>query len=402
MHLLLFILYSLVCGVAICRLPFIRHSGIRPALLLGFFALHVITGLVHNIIAYRYFPGHGDIWDYFWKSFMYRHRLVSDFDAFLSDNSTWTYVSHNGLIYVQMILDLFSFDHLDINTLLFAFPVFLGTVALFRTVRHRLPDDPLTAFTFFLLPSVLFWTSCIHREGILYMLLGFLLLGLHRMMTGSFTVGRLLRSLACFILIVYFRSAFALTLLPAIFAWCWLEKPTTRPLLTKMAAAAAAALVLILFLPGIHIPQTLAAWQKEFYDLQGHSRLPLPALDGSWASLFRILPAAALNGFFEPLPGAGGQPVYLAFSIELLIIWVIALLALLRRGRPSSFSVFCLVFALTGMLLIGMFVPFAGTIVRYRSIYLPFLLAPCLHSLSTIRALRRLNSWLTLHAFYKL
>jgi len=43
------------------------------------------------------------------------------------------------------------------------------------------------------------------------------------------------------------------------------------------------------------------------------------------------------------------------------------------------------------MLLIGAIVPFAGAIVRYRSLYLPFLLAPCLHSLLHWPPLRRLN-----------
>ena len=399
MHTLLFIFYSIVCGLAICRMPFVRNSGIRPALLLGLFALHVLAGLLHNIIAYRYFPGHGDIWDYFWKSFLYRHRLVSDFDAFLADNSTFTYVSHNGLIYIQMILNVFSFDHMDIDTLLFAFPVFMGNIALFRTFRERFAGDPTAAFTVFLLPSVLFWTSCVYREGILYMLLGFFLLALHRLLTTGFQTGRFLRCAICLLVTAYFRIGFALTLLPALFIWCWLEKPTARPLLRKTAAAAIAAMLLILFF--FSIPQVLASWQKEFYDLQGHSRLALPALDGSWSGLILTLPDAAFNGLFQPLPGAGGQPIYLVFSIELLILWAVAVLAILRRPALPPFSIFCLVFALTGMLLVGLFVPFAGTIVRYRSIYLPFLLAPFLHALSTTQPLLAFNRWLYQHAIYK-
>ncbi|HXB95739.1 MAG TPA: hypothetical protein VNU70_11285 [Puia sp.] len=425
MHTILFIFYSLVCGFAIVRMPFIRNSRIRPTLLLLLFALHVFTGLAHNIIAYRYYPEHGDIWDNFWKSFMYRHRLVSDFGTFLANNASWTHVSHNGLIFIQMILNVFSLDHLDINTLLFSFPVFLGNIALFRVFRHRFPDDLITAGAVFLLPSILFWTSCIHREGILYMLIGFLLLGLHRMITGEYTRLRLLRSIGCFLLIFYFRSAMALTLLPAVFIWLSLEKPRARPLLWKVAAAASGfAILLVLLLPGFHLPATLASWQKEFYNLEGHSRLPLPELDGSWASLLRILPPAVLNGFFQPLPGSGGQPIYLAFSIELLAIWTIVLLALLCRtigaplrrttGAPLPwapvrlppvrlpFSIFCLLFSLTGMLLVGMFIPFAGAIVRYRSIYLLFLLAPFLHALCITRPLTKLNAWLSRHALNKL
>lgn len=418
MHILLLIFYSLVCGYGIIKIPFIRKSGIRPVWLLLFFAAHTGAGWIHNAIAYRYFPGHGDIWDYFWKSFLYRHRLFSQFDLFLADNSTWTYVSHNGIIFIQMLLDVFSFDHMDINTLLFAFPVFLGSIALFRVFQNRFPDDKLTGFSIFLLPSVLFWTSCIYREGVLFMLLGFLIYTLDRLLTRRpeddarpHQSRQIIYALLCFAFIAYFRIATALTLIPAVFTWWLMEKPAARrPLLLTAATTLGIAIILLLTIPGLSLPLMLAHWQQEFYMLKGNSRLWLPALDGSWHSLFRTLPVAELNGLLEPLPGAGGQPIYLAFSLELLAIWLIIALSLVRRftnpppDRPSAttpdrlsgarpvsprnawppaspFGVFCVVFALLGMLSIGLIVPFAGTIVRYRSIFLPFLLAPFLHSL---------------------
>jgi hypothetical protein len=66
-------------------------------------------------------------------------------------------------------------------------------------------------------------------------------------------------------------------------------------------------------------------------------------------------------------------------------------------ARPFKFSVFgvgCLVFALLGMLIIGYIIPFAGAIVRYRSIYLPFLLAPFLDILRELPVVQQCNSWL--------
>src|SRR6202012_3677628 len=182
MHILLFIFYSLLCGYGIWKIPFFRKSGIPPALLLLFFGLHVLTGCLHNWIAYRFYPGHGDIWFFFQYSFLARHRLTSDFAHFLADNSLWTYFSHNALAFIQMFLNVASFDNLYINTLLFSFPVLLGNTTLYRLFRQRFPADPLTAATIFLLPSTLFWTSCIHREGALYMLLGFLLYWMGRLL----------------------------------------------------------------------------------------------------------------------------------------------------------------------------------------------------------------------------
>jgi hypothetical protein len=149
--------------------------------LLGLFALHVLVGCLHNIIAWRYYPEHGDIWRLFASSLSDRHLLAThQFGQLLADNSRWTYFSHNSVTFILTFLNFFSFDNLYIDTLLFAFPVFLGNIALYRMFRRRFPADPLTAVTVFLLPSTLFWTSCIHREGVLYMALGFLFYFLDR------------------------------------------------------------------------------------------------------------------------------------------------------------------------------------------------------------------------------
>lgn len=417
MAILLFIFYSLLCGYGIWKIPFFRKSGIHPVLLLLLFGGHVLVGCLHNIIAYRYYPAHGDIWFYFEKGFQTRHRLRSEFDLFLSDNSTWTYISHNAISFIQVILDFFSFDNLYINTLLFSFPVFLGNTALYRLFRRRFPADPLTALLVFLLPSTLFWTACIHREGALYMLLGFLLYWLDRLFTPpslpgapspfgrpSLAAGDARKTIfyaaAAFLLIAYFRASVALTLIPALIAWRLAESPLPRWWLWVLAGSVLV-IALLLATPCLSF---LTAQQRSFLILEGHSRLPLPALDGSWTSLWQTLPVAIRNGLFEPLPGSGGQRIYTAFSVETFLIWGIIALAivhrLLTRNRPSPsaetpFSLCCLVFAGLSLLLIGTLVPFAGAIVRYRSIYLPFLLAPFLHSLRSLPPFRQTDLLLT-------
>jgi hypothetical protein len=414
MHIILLILYCILCAYGVARLRCIRKSGIRPAMLQLLFGLHVAVGWIHNIIAWRYYPGHGDVYDNFDKSFLYRHRLLTQIHLWQSDNNTWTHVTHNGIIYIQMLLNCFSLGDLAINTLLFALPVFLGNIALFRVFRHKFPDDPLTAFTVFLLPSVLFWTSCIHREGVLYMLLGFLLFSLHRLQSRGFAWKYGVYSGLCFLGIAYFRIAFALTLLPPLYCW-WIAGKHRGRRQVLLGGAIALILLILLLLPVVNWPTLIAQRQKEFMDLEGHSRLFLPVLDKSWDSLLKALPYAIRNGCFEPLPGSGGQPIYWLFALELLTIWGIAIVATLRtvRNRKNDmllakeplltpFGLFSLLFAILGMLVIGMTIPFAGAIVRYRSIYLLFLLAPFLHSLRTLPILQAINERLSAHLSHRL
>jgi hypothetical protein len=199
-----------------------------------------------------------------------------------------------------------------------------------------------------------------------------------------------------------------------------------RPAIVLTATALIIIIILLLLFaipagPASALLRSLSARQQEFQILEGGSRVYLPSLQNSWSSVLRVFPWALRNGLFEPLPGSGGRLVYIAFSLELIVVWGIIIGALFRRiiGRrqhllinsqmlkPTSptnkavspFIWACLVYSLPGMILVGMIVPFAGAIVRYRSIYLPFLLAPFLHSWYLSGPIRRLNKSLSIYIF---
>jgi hypothetical protein len=412
MHILLFVLYCGLCGFGIGKLPFFKKSGIRPAFLLTLFGLHVLVGCLHNMIAWRFYPEHGDIWFYFQFSFLERHRLLHDTHLFLYYNSSWDAISHNAITFIQIILNWLSFDDMYVNTLLFSFPVFLGNTALYRVYRRQFPGSPLSAATAFLLPSTLFWTSCIHREAVLFALLGLLLYWLDKAVTRQPstrdhiptrpppTTGThplkprspLLYAAFAFLAIVFFRFAVAIILIPALLTWLLTLRPPTRRQSLIIAGIGTAVIITLILLP-TRLLNMLAAQQHSFMILQGNSKLYLPALTNSWASLLHAIPAALRNGLFEPLPGSGGQRIYQLFSVELLCIWAIAAAALVKRTIPTPFSRCCILFALIGLFQIGLIIPFAGAIIRYRSIYLPFLLAPCLFSLRNWRPFQTVNAW---------
>jgi len=387
MPVLLFIFYCGLCCFGILKIPFFRKSGIRPVFLLALFGCHVLAGCLHNWIAWRFYPEHGDIWFYFQFSFLERSRLFHDTHLFLYYNSSWDAITHNAITFIQIILDWFSFDNMWINTLLFSFPVFLGNTALYRVFSRQFPGSPLSALTAYLLPSTLFWTACIHREAVLFLLLGFLFywLGMPRRRLVYAA-----RPIAAFLAIVFFRFAVALILIPALLAWLLGLRPPSRRQNWIIAGIGTA---IILILLQTRLLDDLAAQQHSFMALKGNSILYLPPLDGTWTSLLWAIPVALRNGLFEPLPGSGGQRIYQLFSLELLCIWAIAAAALFKRSAPSPFSLCCIILALAGMLQIGLVIPFAGAIIRYRSIYLPFLAAPCLYSLRNWQPFQTVNAW---------
>ncbi|HWK03727.1 MAG TPA: hypothetical protein VNS58_08845 [Puia sp.] len=454
MHLLLFIFYSIIGCYAITRIPFFRHSGIRPALLLLYLGLRVATGCLHNMIAYRYYPNHGDIWLFFNESFITRHELFTDLRTFWANNSTLAYLQHNLIGFMHVLLNFLSFDNMYINTLFFSFFTLGGAIAFFRVFTSWFSKDWLSACCILLLPSTLFWTSCIDTEGILFILLGFFFFHLTRLFppgshpgksipnpdfgrehlsgeprphpTPASSTRSVLLASFLFALAVFFRPAILVGLLPAILCWILAAKkrspknhrdeshrsgslPRRGPktlLLTSIAALLL--LASFSFFTPIFTPilRYLSARQHEFQVLTGNSRIYLPVLEPTWSSFARIFPPALFNGFFQPLPGSGGQAIYGAFSLELTLIWLILVLSIYRyftrsptgKSSPSPafyFGLSCLLFSVLGMLLIGYIIPFVGSIIRYRSIYLPFLLAPFLHNLRNTRLPAALNKWLS-------
>lgn len=434
MHIFLFVFYGAVLCYIIPKVPLVRNSEIRPVFLLLLFACRVITGCLHNWVAYKYYPNHGDVWLFFRESFITRHQLFSNFHTFLADNSTWAYMPHNIIECMHVLLNFLSGDNLYISTLLFSFLTFLGSIALFRAFRYLFDDDLLCALCALILPSTLFWTSCILTEGLAYAFLGFFFYCAYRLFLPEKSTPALdppksnyrlyFLCLLFLLLIAFFRPAIALSLVCAIYCW-WLAKGRLRRLFkskssnnrlfgwTLVIISGIILLVAANAALGGAVLRTLSARQKEFQALTGNSRIYLPILESDWRSFLDVLPFAFHNGFFEPLPGSGGQAIYLVFSAELILIWMIVGFALLirmlrppaprrknegsgasRSGLLTAFGICSIVLALSGMLMIGYIIPFAGAIIRYRSIYLPFLITPFLHSFRSFQFIQNWNNWL--------
>ena len=411
MHLVLFIVYLCLICLAITRMRFFR-GFIRPAYLLGLFGLHVAAGCIHNWVAFHYFPAHGDIWYFFEESVEMKKLLLSQPRQFFSGmvagnkfNITDTSqplmdIQYKILQYLNVLFNFVSFNNFYINTLLFSFPVFAGTVALFKAF-FIIFKSALPALCTLLLPSVLFWTSVFHKDSIFYMSAGYFFYYL------LLPDKKLLRKWALLLLFTVLmglsRANALVTLLPALLFLLLTEKRKMakwKGAGITLLVVAFAALLINVFMNG----QLLAAIcerQHDFQSLQGGSKLYLPLLSPTAGSFSAVFPVALLNGFFQPLPGAGGKLIYTLFTAELIFVWALVMIAgwlgfRIKTTVISNFDYSFLVFALAGMIIIGYMVPFAGAIIRYRSIYLPFLLAPFLNILSRYPAnpVQSANAWL--------
>jgi hypothetical protein len=412
MHIFLFILYFFVLCMVVARLHFFKRY-IRTRYVILLFALHVAAGCFHNWIAFRYFPGHGDIWVFFEEGIRLRKLAIqhpASFFTFLNHaafNIADTQkpvldIQYQFLQRINVILNIFSFDNIYINTLFFSLPVFAGTIALFN-VFYKVYRQPLTVICSVLLPSVLFWTSVVYKDGLFYMAIGYFF---YFLLLRDKSISKKVILLVLCTAIMWLSRANALaTLFPAVLFLLLTEKGVPgRTAFTVTLAAVALTIVILNGLLPAGILTAISDRQKDFQSLAGNSRIALPVLQPSVQSLLHVLPAAIINGFFQPFPGAGGKAIYIVFSAELIGYWLLILVGgwLLIRKRSiklNNFDLACLLFAVPGMIMIGFIVPFAGAIIRYRSIYLPFLVVPFVNIISSYPAgvAKFANKWLENH-----
>ena len=282
-----------------------------------FFGIHVMMACLHNWIAYRFFPDHGDIWFFFKESIALKEQLsthpakaLSVFLPFLhefsltSTHSFWTFLQYQLLIYINTFLNFLSFNNFYINSLLFSFFSFWGNIALFRFFKAVFHNDLLCAALALFIPSTLFWTSCIHKEAVLYLMISFLCYYLYRLMHKPATTKGIVWCLFFLLLAFLCRTNLLFILLPAFCLWFIAEKiPIKKSLL----------FVLILIIPGLfsllpgmldehfNIFSVIAERQSEFQELAGNSRIYLPVLEPTVHSFFAVLPIAFFNGFFNHL-----------------------------------------------------------------------------------------------------
>lgn len=414
MHLILFIAYSLLLSAAVVRIPFIKKSQIKPVYLLIFFWLRCITSFIHNVIAYRFYPNHGDIWDFFETGKQMKYALLhapetfipqylGSYQASLSGSALWSEMSFRLIAAVNMVLNFFSFDNFYINSLLFSFLIFIGSIALYRVFIKAFQGQLLCALVTLALPSTLFFTACIHKDGVLYMLLGVFLWCWQKQLHNRFTVRGLITCALLFAGILFTRVNLVFGLLPGLIMWTLTVETTYKA--WKNVLLATFLVLLFIFTAGIANPAynfftTISQRQHEFYFLQGKSRIFMPLLQPNAWSFLQALPFAVINGFFQPLPGQGGQAIYNAFSAELLLIWLTMIMALYYSIRYKAFETisgfgwFCLILVATQLLLIGYSVPFIGAIIRYRSPFLPFVAAIGLYQLRQTKIFEKAQVWL--------
>ena len=407
MSYVLFLIYLAVFSWLLTKSRFVLNSGISAKIIIALFVLKVITGCVHawimmqlanvpdtivfhreGLIEYHLLFSHPK--EYINNFF--RSNYDTGYGALLSStNSYWNDLTSNLIIKFLSFCNIFSFGYYKVNVIFYNFVIFFGAIGLYRVFDMVFANNKyLLIITCFLLPSVLFYSSTIHKEGLIFAAIGIAVYNIYTALhTTGFTPKRIIYIIVALAFIFFQRNYVLLAFLPAAFAWILCERKSPA-LFTFIIIYIVGGLFFFntgLLSPSLNLPEAVSKKQWDFMHLPPASTaIQLNTLSPSFKSYTTNALQALNHSLLRPyFSDCALSPFLLPLSVELFFYELLLLIFIFFRKKmivKNSFILFGLFFSISILLIIGYTIPIIGAIVRYRSIYLPFILTPIVCSIN--------------------
>lgn len=399
----LFVLFIILCCWLITRISFFSNSGPSHRCLISLFLIRVAISMVGCYLAINYFPVSDSLafqnmadqeyqllfhqpTEYFTN--LFHSNYSNNYSRLLEVNqSYWNDLRSNLIIKLISILNIFSGSNFYINTLLFNFLVFFGSTALYKVFIKEFPKaGNLLIFCVFLLPSSLFFSAAIHRDGLILLVLSMAVYQFYFLLKEFFSIKRAAWFFTFLLLIFLLRSFVFITLVPALIAWSIAHQ---KPKFTFFSFLVVYVFSAILFFSSsfiskkIDFPNYVAERQQEFMLLskEANSTIKTHVLQPNLKSFIHNTPQAFNHSLLRPYLTEISNLTYVPFSLEIFLLEVLFIFFIFFKKKNICvppliyFGVF---FSISILLVIGYTIPILGALVRYRSIYLMFLFIPLL------------------------
>ncbi len=404
------ILFTVGLGILIFYLKAFKIEGIKKSIFLILFILKIIAGItLYSIYTFYYDPEISDLHKFYKggvalydaadDDFVDYLRLVTgiqgdqpQLEKYYINSKHWTkkytyglFNDNRTIIRFNAIVCLFSFGNIYIHVVFMAFLSFIGSFYLFKGLRELLKiKNVYLLIASFLIPSCLFWASGLLKEGLMMMAIGLLVYytaKLYRKYSIQYFIGFILSCFLLFVSKIYILPA----LIPAILFLFIVKKMRIKYQFVVFGIIVTISAVLIIFsdiILGYNVLATIAGKQNDYIKYislleNSGSTYKLTTLNPDFWSFVKIIPEGLLNVFFRPLPTEINS-IFMLFSfLEVLGFVVLMILPIIFFKKPTvdnlRYILFFVMFILFLYVVVGVYTPNTGTIVRYRIPALPFL-----------------------------
>jgi hypothetical protein len=432
---LLTVFWAFLFAYFIPRWNYFKQSGLSVRWLRGLFIAKVGMGILYGYVHW-YVYGGSDTWNYMRFSRMIYDTLFINplyyLELVFGPNARrppdylceivepimhWSDVRTYTVLRVNALVHLVSGGYYGVHAVFFAFFSYIGLVGIYKMLRgslNRAAENIVFTVPFwatFGIPSVWFWSSGVHKEALSVFGIGLFLFYMGQLIekTGNYWRNRLIIGLSIAFLLLL-RPYIVMLLFPCSVAWYLLKRKEISHIYWGFAIIYTVCMLLTILLPYVQPKLNLFA---KIVDIQyyyitysgGVSDLKVPKLQPNFTTICSQAPLAIYNVLIAPLFGRVSNPILYLFTllenVVFLCLMVLSLARLLLGAMGAKLQnwlnptngalkqwllplifdrllwLYCLSFALSYTLLIGLINDNIGAIVRYRSTILIFWVAAC-------------------------
>ncbi len=393
-HSFLFLLYLIIFTYLITRLSFFKQSSLSKRNLGLLFIFKILGGFAfYAFYMLPQYHANADTFSYHKLSLAETDLLLSNPVQFIKElfinpyadsnglfagtKSYWNNLKTNAFIKFLAVLNVFSFKNYFVNIIFFNFIVFTGFIALYRVIKKHTTHTNILLAALFFIPSVWFYSGGIMKDGLIIAAVCFSIYVFDKGIQNGFKLRYWTILFLSIIALFALRNFVAFALITSLATW-FISAKTNKPKLifTTVALLMFAGFCISFYIDSINFGKFIATKQNEFYALEGTSKMNVELLQPTLESFISYLPSALDAAFLQPHFSFNGIAQTLPFFLENMALLLLFTLAIIFRSKTEKPAIsYALIFFSTILILItGYTVTFAGAIVRYKTIYLPFLI----------------------------
>jgi hypothetical protein len=393
------IFYLIIGFIAISKFGLYKYFGLsnlntawlfiaKAIFALAYLKIHIY--LYTNCDSHRFHRDSLIIYNTFFSDFTTYLKLLlypageyipPDLNSYILKMKMWSDEGAYLIVRFGALANVFSFGSLYINSILYQFVTILGPLSIYKTFGFWYPNKKKMILLACVLPSVIFWTSGFHKDGLILTSLGLFFMCASSIVIRKFTWAKFIILLISAYVLLIIRGYELILMIPGLMAlyWCF-SYPTYR--LLKFIICYSICIFLFFKLDSaINMGFTNFIIQKQVlfvtYVGNGNTSLNLLPLIKSGQSFIMQAPNAIYRALILP------NFIYVHSKVEsyygiynslfLILLILMMFLMFINPKKIKTLSWFCLFFSLSIFLFVGWIVPNIGAMVRYTSVAVPFL-----------------------------
>ncbi|MEO6133544.1 MAG: hypothetical protein ABIP35_00235 [Ginsengibacter sp.] len=377
------------------------------------FSLKILGGIASALI-FQYYYGTGDSLIYFDEArILHGHILKSPSNIrFLFNDASnlrqlydpsVNFVIHNfynsntvATIRFTTLITFLSANTYITTTILFSLISFTGVWAIYKVFILKYPTQKrLLAWSILYLPSIVFWCSGISKDTICLAAFGWLFFSVYQVFVfRNHQIKYFLLIFVCGIVIWFIKSYIILVILITLglvgIIYLFFS---LKPLKVRVALVSIFIVTLIIILNTENfithaadnytagfIVDKIQEMQHNYENTDSGANFKIGNIDPSLAGLLQEIPTSIGTVLFRPfiweseklLTFISGLENFLLLLLTVFVIIKSRIINLLKVLHDDTLILFCLVFALVFASVIGLTTFNFGTIIRYKTIFMPF------------------------------